>query len=54
MEDTFSYIDATLQTQDFEKIVLPSDFDYSTQALLCIPQDLGSVKNNMQKLTEFL
>lgn len=54
MEDTFDYIDATLKTEDFEKIVLPSDFDYSKQALLCIPQDLWSVKNNMQKLTEFL
>lgn len=54
MEWNFEYIDATLQTQDFEKTVLPSDFDYAQQALLCIPTDLWSVKNNMQKLTEFL
>jgi len=54
MEESFDYIDITLQTHDFEKVVLPSDFDYSKQALLCIPQDLWSVKNNMQKLTEFL
>jgi len=54
MEDTFSYIDKTLETSDFEKIVLPSDFDYSKQALVCIPQDLWSVKNNLEKLTEFL
>lgn len=54
MEDSFWYIDTTLYTHDFEKIVLPSDFDYSTQALLCIPQDLWSVKNNMWKLIDFL
>lgn len=54
MEDTFEYIDRTLQTQDFDKIALPSDFDYSQQALLCVPQDLWSVKNNMLMLTEFL
>lgn len=54
MEDSFEYIDTTLHTQDFEKLVLPSDFDYASQALLCVPQDLWSVKNNMQKLTEFL
>jgi len=54
MEENFSYIDTTLQTQDFERLVLPSDFNYSQQALLCIPQDLGSVKNNMDTLVEFL
>ena len=54
MENTFDYIDNTLQTSDFDKVVLPSDFDYNNQALLCIPTDLWSVKNNIQKLTEFL
>lgn len=54
MEENFSYIDNTLQTQDFERLVLPSDFNYAQQALLCIPQDLGSIKNNMDTLVKFL
>lgn len=54
MEDDFKYIDSTLHLQNFEKIILPSDFDYEKQALLFIPQDLGSVKNNLPEVVSFL
>jgi Rad3-related DNA helicase len=40
MQDNFGYINEVLQVQDFESMILPSDFDYSKQALLFIPQDL--------------
>jgi len=33
---------------------LESDFDYSKQALLYIPDDLGSVKNNFSFVVDFL
>lgn len=54
MEDNFLYIDRMLQLWDFEKMVLPSDFDYQKQALLFIPEDLGSVKNNLPEIVKFL
>ena len=40
MDDDFAYINAVLSVQDFDNMILPSDFDYSQQALLFIPQDL--------------
>jgi ATP-dependent DNA helicase DinG len=53
MQDNFGYINEVLQVQDFESMILPSDFDYSKQALLFIPQDLWSVKNNLPELIVF-
>ena len=43
-----------LETADFETFSLPSDFDYSKQALLFIPQDLGDIKNNVHEIISFL
>jgi ATP-dependent DNA helicase DinG len=40
MDDDFAYINGVLSVQDFDNMILPSDFDYSQQALLFIPQDL--------------
>lgn len=40
--------------EEFELTKLESDFDYSKQALLFLPQDLGSVKYNNPKITQFL
>jgi len=40
MEDDFTYIKNMLELQDFETLLLPSDFNYEKQALLFIPQDL--------------
>jgi Rad3-related DNA helicase len=37
MEDDFAYINEMLHLYNFEKMILPSDFDYSSQALLFIP-----------------
>lgn len=53
MEDNFSYINEVLNLHDFESMILPSDFDYSKQALLFIPQDLGNIKNNLPELIVF-
>jgi ATP-dependent DNA helicase DinG len=53
MEDDFAYINEMLNLHSFEKTILPSDFDYSSQALLFIPQDLGSVKDNLPQLIVF-
>ncbi len=54
MEDNFSYISKVLSLEQFEKILLPSDFDYSKQALLFIPQDLWSIKDNLPVIVQFL
>lgn len=54
MQESFQYIQDTLQVKDFESLVLPSDFDYAKQALVYIPQDLGSVKNNNAQILRFL
>ena len=54
MDDDFAYIKNALQVEEFETLILPSDFDYTTQALLFIPQDLGSIKNNLPKVIDFL
>lgn len=45
----FSYIDSTLSTEGFAKHVLASDFDYSRQALVYIPSDLGDVRNESDR-----
>lgn len=54
MGDDFSYIKNSLHLYDFETLLLESDFDYSKQALLYIPNDLGSVKYNLEQITQFL
>lgn len=54
MGGSFWYIQKMLEVEDFETLVLDSDFDYSKQALVFIPQDLGSVKHNLPQILEFL
>lgn len=54
MEGDFSYITESLNLNSFEKMSLESDFDYSRQALLYIPDDLWSVKNNVEQIKSFL
>jgi len=50
----FDYITHTLSLQDFDFIRLETDFDYKTQCLILIPNDLGNIKNNLQEIVEFL
>lgn len=53
VEDSFSYIKSSLNLEDFEEHGLNSDFDYSSQALLFLPNDLGSIKNNSTIIKDF-
>ena len=52
--DNFDYIKNILKLEDFSFKTLKSDFDYEKQALLYIPDDLWSVKNNLSYVIEFL
>lgn len=55
INDSFDYIKAILCLwDDFEFFKLDSDFDYSKQALLYVPEDLWSVKYNNPKINDFL
>ncbi|MDQ7022317.1 MAG: hypothetical protein Q9M97_02095 [Candidatus Gracilibacteria bacterium] len=51
--ENFDYITKILSLKDFKFRTLESDFDYSKQALLYIPDDLGSVKNNLSFVIDF-
>lgn len=54
MNGSFQYIDKVLQTENFQHEILKSSFDYEKQALIFIPNDLGSIKNNIENITSFL
>lgn len=54
VSDSFDYINSLLFLQDFNSTSLSSDFDYNKQALLFIPNDLGSIKNNSARVSSFL
>ena len=54
INDTFDYIKNTLALDDFDFISLESDFDYSRQAFLFIPNDLGSIKYQNSRIQEFI
>jgi Rad3-related DNA helicase len=43
-----------LKLDSFIFKTLKSDFDYSKQALLYIPDNLGSIKNNLTFVIDFL
>jgi predicted DnaQ family exonuclease/DinG family helicase len=45
----FSYIEKSLSLQSFSKHILASDFDYSSQALLFIPSDIGDIKSSIDR-----
>lgn len=52
--NTFDYISQILCLEDFSSHVLDTDFDYSKQSLLFIPNDLGSIKHNISEVLFFL
>jgi len=52
--ENFNYISKMLDLEDFTFKELESDFDYSKQALLYIPDNLWSIKNNFKFIIEFL
>ena len=45
----FSYIEKSLSLQAFQKHTLASDFDYSKQALIFIPSDIGDIRNEVDR-----
>lgn len=52
--DNYDYIAKMLDLQNFNFKTLDSDFDYSKQALLYIPDNLWSIKNNLEFVIFFL
>jgi ATP-dependent DNA helicase DinG len=54
INDTFDYITRSLYLHDFDFLSFESDFDYTKQVLLFIPNDLWSIKYNNQKINEFI
>lgn len=53
VDNNFDYVHSVLSLWDFESHSLDSDFDYSKQALLFIPDDMGSIKNNSHIVHDF-
>ncbi len=54
MQGSFDYIRKTLALDGFQEFALDGVFDYEKQALLYIPNDLWSIKNNLPQITVFL
>lgn len=54
IENTYEYVTSILHLKDFDFYTLETDFHYNNQALLFIPNDLGSIKNNTPQILEFL
>ena len=52
--DDFDYITNILSLNWFNFYELKSDFDYSKQALLYVPDNLGNIKNNITQIIDFL
>ena len=52
--DSFEYFKKLLYLNNFDFYSFESDFDYNKQATLFIPTDLGNIKNNSNKIIEFL
>jgi len=52
--ENYDYIFKMLDLNNFNFKTLESDFNYEKQALLFIPDDLGSVKNNLSFVIDFL
>lgn len=51
---SFDYLSQSLCLEDFETLILKSDFDYAKQALLFVPNDLWSIKYSNPFVVEFL
>ncbi len=54
IQESFDYISHMYYLNEFDFYVLKTDFDYSKQSLLFIPNDLGSIKYNLQQVFDFL
>ncbi len=52
--NNFDYINNILHLDNFEFETFESDFDYSKQALLFIPNDLWDIRTNLDVLKDFL
>ena len=52
--DSFDYFRKTFNLNDFSFFSYESDFDYEKQAMLFIPSDIWSVKNNSKEIVNFL
>ncbi len=52
---SFDYIKNILSLEEFNDFYeLKSDFNYEKQALLYVPNDLGSIKNNIELVSDFI
>lgn len=54
INENFDYIKNTLCLDDFDYLYFESDFDYSRQVLLFIPNDLWSIKYNNPRINNFI
>ncbi len=54
IEESFSYIENMYGLKDFDFFTLETDFDYAKQALVFVPDNLGSIKFNAQEIFDFL
>ncbi len=52
--ESFEYIQNMLCLENFDLYSLKTDFDYKKQALLFVPNDIGSIKNNEIAIIQFL
>lgn len=52
--EDFKYIKNLLDLEDFNETKLESDFDYSKQSLLFLPNNLWNIKNNSPLVNSFL
>jgi Rad3-related DNA helicase len=52
--ENFDYIKQIISLENFNFYELDTDFDYKKQALLFMPNNIWSIKNNMNKVMEFL
>jgi len=50
----FDYVTNMYSLSDFDFYELETDFDYSKQALLFVPNDLGSIKTNFSEVSQYL
>lgn len=50
VDGDFSYIEKSLSMQSFHKHILASDFDYSSQALIFIPSDIGDIRDSANRV----
>lgn len=54
IDEDISFIQKILSLEDFSSVLVPSYFDYTQQARLFIPTNLGDIKRNMEQVITFL